>query len=99
MVGASLWMSPCLRFQQLKDSTTKLEALEEKGAPVGEINQLRQYVKQDQATCYKIEKGRENYQQTLRGISEVIHPFDSEDNLSQNSAFRYKVPRTFSQGF
>lgn len=67
-------------------SQTKLEKLQEKNAGKAELKQAQRAVEQDTNRISVREQGQKIYQQLLRSLSEIVHPFSAEDNSTQSSA-------------
>jgi hypothetical protein len=67
-------------------SQTKLEKLPEKNAGKAELEQAQRAVVQDSHRLSVREQGQKIYQQLQRGLSEIVHPFEVENDAKQSSA-------------
>ena len=67
-------------------SQAKLEKLQEKNAGKAELEQARRAVEQDTNRISVREQGQKIYQQLLRSLSEIVHPFSVEGSAQQSSA-------------
>ena len=67
-------------------SQIKLEKLQEKNAGKAELEQAQRAVKQDTNRVSVREQGQKIYQKLQRGLSEIVHPFDVENDAKQSSA-------------
>jgi hypothetical protein len=71
---------------QYKKTKNTLSHLEEKNAPKEKIELKRQELKDDETCLNKIKEERQTYSDSLRKISEIIHPFSTGNNASQTSS-------------
>jgi len=72
--------------REARESQTKLEKLQEKNAGKDELEQARRAVEQDTNRISVREQGQKIYRQLQRGLSEIVHPFDVENDAKQSSA-------------
>lgn len=72
--------------RKVQASIAKLEAMEKRSASRAEIDAQAQCVQKDDIYHYRMEKGYEDYRETLQAISDTIHPFTLEDSTAQTSS-------------
>jgi len=101
----SKWLGPafaqCNRKaeKELQESGKKLKKLMIKEDEDSEISKETQKFEDANNACCRVKEDQQTYLENLQGISEAIHPFSLESNVSQNSADVEKCLEQRAQAF
>jgi hypothetical protein len=85
-LGLAFHRSIAKAEQKVQSSIAKLESLKRSSSSKAEIDAQAQCVQKDEVSHYWLKKGHEDYRETLRSVSDTMHPFTLEDNKAQTSA-------------